>query len=173
MPAWLSNLIFLPTLTWNMLLGRWLKIRHWWDRIDDHVVLGAFPFARDVPNLQCDGVTDVINTCQEYAGPQAAYEKAGITQLRLPTVDFNHPSLENVVKGVEFIQSVAEKGGTVYVHCKAGRARSATIVLCWLMKSQEMTPDEAQQFILEQRPHADPRLARRPVVQEFYKNLKS
>lgn len=45
------------------------------------------------------------------------------------------------MKGVEFInkfvaQKSVEGGGpqpTVYVHCKAGRTRSATLVACYLM----------------------------------------
>ena len=169
MPAWVSHLIFLPTLTWNMLLGRWLKVRRWWDRVDDHVILGALPFARDVQRMKADGVTHVINTCEEYPGPQSSYDDAGITQLRLPTVDFNHPSLTNVEQGVEFIQQAASEDGTVYVHCKAGRARSATIVICWLMKSEGLSPQAAQQKILDCRPHANPKLDQRPVVQEFYR----
>ncbi len=42
---------FLPTLGWNMFLGRILKVRRWWDYIDPHVMVGAYPFARDVEAL--------------------------------------------------------------------------------------------------------------------------
>jgi atypical dual specificity phosphatase len=42
---WISaRTIFYPTLWWNMALGRWLKVRNWWDAIDEHVIVGAFPF---------------------------------------------------------------------------------------------------------------------------------
>ena len=55
---WLiAHFLFLPSLAWNMLLGRVLRIRHWWDPIDDHVILGARPFARDTRRAvreECD-----------------------------------------------------------------------------------------------------------------------
>jgi atypical dual specificity phosphatase len=60
------------------------------------------------------------------------------------------------------------KGGKVYVHCKAGRGRSATVVLCWLVDAKNMTPDEAQSLLFEKRPHVNKHLADRQVVQEFF-----
>ena len=151
MPAWLSHLIFYPTLAWNMLLARCLGIRRWWDRVDSHVILGALPLARDVERMKQDGVTHVINTCEEYSGPQAAYAAAGISQLRLPPVDFNHPSLANVEQGVAYIEQVAANGGTVYVHCKAGRARSATIVIAYLMRERGHSLQSATEFVHARR----------------------
>lgn len=163
----IARTLFVPTLGWNMLLGRVLGVRRWWDRIDEHLVLGALPLARDVSQFQAEGITGVINTCEEYAGPQQAYERAGIEQLRLPTVDFTHPSLESVKRGVAFIDDHAAKEGAVYLHCKAGRARSATIAICWLVASKGITLEDAQQLLLEKRPHVNAKLTSRPVVQEF------
>ena len=60
-----ARLLFVPTLLWNMLLGRLLGLRRWWDAVDDHVILGAFPFARDARRLQALGVGAVVNTCEE------------------------------------------------------------------------------------------------------------
>ena len=50
-----ARVIFYPTLLWNVVLGRWLKVRNWRDPIDDHVVLGAFPFSKDVSELAGGG----------------------------------------------------------------------------------------------------------------------
>ena len=165
--------LFVPTLGWNMLLGRVLGVRSWWDRVDEHLVLGALPLARDVPGLRDEGVTGVINTCEEYAGPVAAYEGSGIEQLRLPTIDFTHPSLESVQQGVAFIEKHAALGDSVYVHCKAGRARSATIAICWLMAFRNLSPAEAQQRLLDSRPHVNSKLTSRPVVREFHALMTS
>lgn len=78
LPRPMARLLFWPTLLWNMLLGRVLRVRHWWDRVDDHVILGALPLSRDVPRLAAEGVRAVVNTCEEYAGPVDAYARAGI-----------------------------------------------------------------------------------------------
>ncbi|MCA9106723.1 MAG: dual specificity protein phosphatase family protein [Planctomycetales bacterium] len=163
-----AQVLFVPTLGWNVLLGRMLKVRRWWDRIDDHVVIGAMPFPSDVARLHKEGVRGVVNTCEEYSGPSRLYHNLGMRQLRVQTVDFTHPSIEAVQQAVDFIAEHSERGESVYVHCKAGRARSATIVLCWLIQQHGLTPEQGQQLLLERRPHINRRLVERPVVREFY-----
>lgn len=167
-----AKLVFLPTLVWNMLLGRWLKVRNWWDRIDETLIVGALPFEKDVPAMAAAGVTCVVNTCAEYGGPVQAYEASGIRQLRVPTIDFTHPSLDSVNQAVAFIEQQTRDGGTVYVHCKAGRARSATVAMCWLIQHRNMTPEQAQALLLEKRPHVNPHVYNRPVVRQFFANYQ-
>ena len=166
-----ARTVFYPTLGWNYLLARALKVRNWWDRIDAHVIVGAYPFSRDVAGLHAEGVRGVVNTCEEYCGPIVEYERHGIEQLRIPTTDFTHPKLEDVQEAVEFVQRHVEHNDTVYIHCKAGRARSATVAICWLMKYRGMTMDEGQAKLLECRGHVNPRLTERPVVIEYAKQL--
>ncbi|MCC9654888.1 phosphatidylglycerophosphatase and protein-tyrosine phosphatase 1 family protein [Rhodopirellula halodulae] len=166
-----ARVVFLPTLWWNMLLGRWLKVRNWFDWIDPLVIVGARPFARDVAKMAELNVGGVVNTCEEYCGPVEQYAKHEIEQLHLPITDFTHPSLQDVITGVDFIQRITQSGKAVYIHCKAGRARSATIAICWLIAHRDMSPAEAQAWLLEKRPHINPRLTTRPVVQEFVRHL--
>lgn len=166
-----ARLVFHPTLLWNLFNARVLKRWNWWDLVDDVVIIGALPSVAHVEELKTLGVVAVVNTCAEYHGPVVAYETAGIDQLSIPTVDYTAPTLENVQKAVDFIQRHADEDGMVYVHCKAGRARSATIVVCWLMQSQGMTPDEAQAFLKQRRDHVHPRIAEREVVKQFHQRL--
>ncbi|TWU40378.1 hypothetical protein Q31b_37270 [Novipirellula aureliae] len=163
--------VFYPTLAWNYTLGRILHIRRWWDYIDSHVIVGAYPFARDVPRLAAEGVKAVVNTCEEYPGPLLAYESFSIEQFWMPTTDFTHPSLENVSEAVEFVEQHAKQNQTVYIHCKAGRARSATVAMCWLLKYRNQSIAEAQRTLLKARPHINPRLGQRPVVKQYAKQL--
>lgn len=63
------------------------------------------------------------------------WRAAGVEQLRLSTVDLTGvPSLENLHRGVEFALKYREQGSSVYVHCKAGRSRSATLVAAYLIR---------------------------------------
>lgn len=166
-----AKTVFYPTLAWNFTLARILKLRHWWDPIDPHVIVGAYPFARDVTRMHAEGVRAVVNTCEEYEGPKSEYERLGIEQLRIPTTDFTAPSLEDISLAVEFVQQHVESEETVYIHCKAGRARSATVALCWLMKYRHLTPNQAQAMLLQSRPHVHRNLTERPVVKEFAKAI--
>ena len=168
---WYAAIVFYPTLAWNVGLGRILKVRNWWDAIDSNVILGARPFPSDVAALHGLGVRAVVNTCEEYPGPVAEYQQHGIVQLHIPTTDFVHPSLDDVNQAVEFVQQHVTDGDTVYIHCKAGRARSATIAICWLMKYRSMTAEQAQQKLLDCRPHTNAKLTQRPVVRQFAANL--
>jgi atypical dual specificity phosphatase len=154
-----------------MLLGRWLKVRNWWDEVDDDIVLGAFPFARDVKKMSSIGIKAVVNTCEEYCGPVDEYAKFDIDQFRMPTVDFTHPSLEDVKDAVDFIESHAAKGNRIYIHCKAGRARSATVAICWLMKSRGISKETGQKILNKARAHINQHLCSRPVVIEFERLL--
>ena len=167
-----ARTLLYPTLAWNYLLGRTLKLRNWYDEVAPGVYLGARPFSRDVAPLRKLGVTAVVNTCEEYAGPIVEYEKHGIDQLRVPTIDFTEMRLDDIEKGVEFVQRHLDQGGHVYIHCKAGRARSATIAVCWFVASQGVTPEEAQARILLKRPHVNAQIYKRKNVQEFYRQQK-
>lgn len=63
------------------------------------------------------------------------WRAAGVEQLRLSTVDLTGvPSLENLHRGVEFALQHREQGTGVYVHCKAGRSRSATLAAAYLIR---------------------------------------
>lgn len=162
-----ARLLFYPTLVLNILTCRVLGLRNWYDRIDEYVILGALPCKDDVPRLKKMGVRAVLNVCEEYSGPVEAYAASGIEQLRLPTIDYTSPSLSTVCRGVCFIEKWVSRRSLVYVHCKAGRGRSATVVLCWLIRAKKIGPHEAMDFLSERRPHVNKRLDKRRVVREF------
>jgi atypical dual specificity phosphatase len=172
MKRWVARAIHHPTLAYNVLLGRIFRVRKWWDVVDERLILGAMPFRGDARFLKALGVTGVVNLCEEYRGPLAEYAAHGIEQLWLPTIDFSHPPAEFIRRGAEFIEQHAQQSGCVYVHCKAGRARSATVALWWLVRFRGMTPDQAQQLLLRTRPHVNPRVHLRPVIQQLYTELQ-
>ena len=63
------------------------------------------------------------------------YQKLGIDFLQLNTPDIFHaPTQEKLRQGVAFIKRFEGTGHSVYVHCKAGRTRSATLVGCYLIQ---------------------------------------
>ena len=163
----IAYLLFYPTLLWNSVLASTLQSRRWWDVVDDHVIIGGLPRERHVIELHRMGVRAVVNLCAEATGPTGLYEELGIACLRLPTIDFSSPNLRQVEEGIAFIAAQASCDHRTYVHCKAGRGRSATLVLCWLMTRYGMTPGRAQARLVQCRPHVKRHLARLPVVQQI------
>lgn len=70
------------------------------------------------------------------------WRAAGVEQLRLSTVDLTGvPSMENLHRGVKFALQHKEQGTSVYVHCKAGRSRSATLAAAYLIRVSMMHSD--------------------------------
>jgi atypical dual specificity phosphatase len=171
MKAVISKVLFLPTLAWNVLRYRFIGKDHWWNSVDPHLILGAFPFPSDVSRLAELGVRAVVNMCREHPGPVKAYRKFGIEQFRIPTIDFTPPSLEDIQRGVRFIADEVSRGKTVYVHCKAGRGRSAALVFCWLVQNRKMKPGEAQKFLQGIRPQIHRNLMEKRSVRDFWESL--
>ena len=163
----LSRLLFRPTLYWTLLKTRVLRVEEHWSEIDDTLILGALPRKREWSLFQELQVGGVINMCAEWSGHTSEYARTGIEQLHLPTPDFTSPDVDALRNGVAFIDRFRSEGRRVYCHCKAGRGRSATIALAWLIHSQALTPEAAEQFLIDRRPQVNRRLTERPAVREF------
>lgn len=77
----------------------------------------------------------------------------GIEFLQVEVRDYvGVASLEQIKAGVAFIQKHKNLNQTVYVHCKAGRYRSALMVACYLCHEKKMRPHEAVDLIQSIRP---------------------
>lgn len=103
--------------------------------------------------IKNENVKAVVSMNEDYelwfSNNSERWQQLGIKFLQLATTDiFESPDQNKLQKGVEFMnkflpaqakipnidkQSGSEVTGTIYVHCKAGRTRSATLVGCYLM----------------------------------------
>nr|XP_057933013.1 phosphatidylglycerophosphatase and protein-tyrosine phosphatase 1 isoform X2 [Doryrhamphus excisus] len=147
MSAVLARLLFYPTLAYNVVMEK-VSSRRWFDRVDETVLLGALPFKS--------------MTKQEW-------QATGVEQLRLSTVDITGvPTLENLRRGVDFAMQQREKGNSVYVHCKAGRSRSATLAAAYLIRLHCVTPEEACQKLATIRPHILIRSAQLEMLRKYH-----
>ena len=59
---------------------------------------------------------------------------SGVEQYWHSTIDFQPPSLASISAGIKIIDAAKQDRHGVYVHCKAGKGRSALVVACYLMK---------------------------------------
>jgi len=73
---------------------------------------------------------------------------------------------------LEFIHEHRLKGRNVFVHCKAGVSRSATIVICYLMKILEMDFENAYKFVKMKRTCIEPNEGFLEQIEKFGKKLK-
>ncbi|CAG7835751.1 unnamed protein product [Allacma fusca] len=172
-----ARVSFYPTLFYNIFMEK-VSTRNWYDRIDSNVILGALPFRSMVKTLEAENVKAIISMNEDYeltlfSNSKQGWAEHGIDFLQLPTRDiFEAPCQEKLKEGVEFIENL--KGtGTVYVHCKAGRTRSATLVACYLMEHYKWKPNEAVNHMFKCRPHILLGPKQHFAITLFYENLNN
>ncbi|XWS45833.1 hypothetical protein CRYUN_Cryun14cG0013500 [Craigia yunnanensis] len=130
-----ARALFYPTLLYNVVRNKIQSEFRWWDRVDEFILLGAVPFPADVSRLKHLGVSGVVTLNEPYETlvPTSLYHAHNINHLVIPTRDYLFaPSFADICRAVDFIHENASLGEATYVHCKAGRGRSTTIVLCYL-----------------------------------------
>ncbi|KMT03237.1 hypothetical protein BVRB_8g197840 [Beta vulgaris subsp. vulgaris] len=168
-----ARFLFYPTLFYNVIRYNIDSDFRWWDPIDQFLLLGAVPFPKDVPKLKELGVGGVItlNEPFETLVPTSMYKDHGMEHLIIPTRDYLYaPSFEDINIAVDFIHNNASRGIATYVHCKAGRGRSTTIALCYLVKHKQMTPSTAMDLIRAQRPRVLLTSMQANAVEQYYRS---
>ncbi|CAJ1943288.1 unnamed protein product [Sphenostylis stenocarpa] len=169
-----ARMLFYPTLFYNVVRNRIQSEFRWWDKVDEFILLGAVPFPIDVPHLKELGVRGVITLNESYETlvPTTLYYTHGINHLVIPTRDYYFaPSLHDIRRAVSFIHENALSGRTTYVHCKAGRGRSTTVVICYLVHHKMMTPDVAYDYVKSIRPRVLLASSQWKIVQEYYYHI--
>ncbi|KAI3727439.1 hypothetical protein L6452_16052 [Arctium lappa] len=166
-----ARALFYPTLLYNVVRNKFQAEFRWWDQIQEFLLLGAVPFPTDVKRLKDLGVHGVITLNEPYETlvPTSLYKAHGIDHLVLPTRDYLFaPSIDDICQAVNFIHGKTLLKQATYVHCKAGRGRSTTIVICYLVQHRHMSPDVAYAFVRSIRPRVLLASAQRQAVQEYY-----
>ncbi len=161
---------FYPTLFLNRAMcaaGVWRR----WDWIDEHVAVGALPSARFLRHLADSGISALVNLCVEYGGNERRLATLGITQLHLPTLDYHRPCADDIAQAVDFIKEQIEAGKKTYIHCKAGRGRSVTIAVGYIMATRQISAKEAFLHVKSIRPHIDSDIPHAPEVVAYAEQI--
>ncbi|XP_038620480.1 phosphatidylglycerophosphatase and protein-tyrosine phosphatase 1 [Tachyglossus aculeatus] len=178
--AALARLLFYPTLLYTLARDRapGPARRPGFHRIDQTALLGALPLRAQTSQLvEEENVRGVITMNEEYetrylCNSTQEWEAVGVEQLRLSTVDLTGiPTLENLQKGVQFLLKHRARGNSVYVHCKAGRSRSATMVAAYLIELHKYSPEEAVDVISKIRPHIIIRRGQFQTLERFHQKV--
>jgi predicted protein tyrosine phosphatase len=110
------------------------------------------------------GITAVINMRIEYDDNDAGI--APPRYLHLPTVDDDAPTLEHLRVGAAFIGEELGRGGAVYIHCKSGIGRAASMAAAYFVTTG-LTPEEAWTKIHAVRPFVRPTPVQIAQIERF------
>ena len=108
-------------------------------------VLGcAYPRTeRALSALSGGGVPLLVNLHQRPHDP-ARLERHGLREVHPPVRDFAAPSPEQIRRGVGAILEALTAGEAAAVHCGGGLGRTGTVLVCYLLASDEgLGPEEA------------------------------
>nr|WP_244974674.1 dual specificity protein phosphatase family protein [Providencia huaxiensis] len=107
--------------------------------VNQHIVLGGRPLYA----LQAQAVLDM--TCE---WPRNFYSK-GLKYCSQPQIDLLPLSAEDIEKSVHTMDELI-KQGPVYIHCKLGYSRSATVAVAWLVHHGDAKNIEDAVTLVEQ-----------------------
>ncbi|KAL4436854.1 hypothetical protein ABPG75_003993 [Micractinium tetrahymenae] len=100
------------------------------------------------------GITHILNATEDLLLPD---ELQGFVALRCPLRDVEEEDIStHLPEASAFIDEGLASGGAVLVHCHAGKSRSCSLVLAWLMTRRRWPLNRATEFLRRMRPEAAP-----------------
>jgi protein-tyrosine phosphatase len=132
--------------------------------VGENLVMGAYPQdVDDVAALAEAGITRIFNLVQdlEYEpGARdacvAALAAAGIDERRVELVDFGSLPAAQIEAVAQAVLAWLDAGERVYVHCRAGWQRSATVIAAIVALREGVAPATALEILRERKPTANP-----------------
>ena len=132
---------------------------------------GLEKLAADLDLLSEQGIRAVVSLTERPLVEEVVQAKE-MAYLHLPIVDMQSPTLEDVVRCMDFVKKVLNESRPVAVHCGAGMGRTGTILACYLVE-QGCGAQDALAQVRQSRPGSVETLEQEAVVHEYVAYLKT
>jgi protein-tyrosine phosphatase len=144
----------------------------------DGLIVGAVPVDEsDASALIALGVSRVLNLVEdseykrgERRRVERSFAHANIEERRLHTQDYGNISPELFDEAGAQINAWLDEGHVVYLHCRAGWQRSATVAAGAIVLRDEVTPAAALERVQTLKPTADPLPHQRADLQRWWES---
>ena len=153
----MDKIVVYPTIIYGVML-EYLGFRQWYTRIDKHVIIGALPMKHNYKKIIAKEKVNAILTLNEdheleYSISKKEWLNINVDHKQIAIRDYiGVASLNQIIDAVDYINKHKSLDQCVYVHCKAGRYRSALIVACYLIHSNKFTVEQAKEHLKGLRP---------------------
>jgi protein-tyrosine phosphatase len=147
--------------------------------VQDRLWVGSYIRPEDMATLRQMGITAIVSMqCDEdlshlKISPKKLLKACAAAEIefhRIPTQDFDQESLSaNIAAAVAEIENVmVPRWARVYIHCTAGINRGPTLAAAYLIKTWNMSAQEAYDYVTTRR-HCNPYIA---ILQKYEASLK-
>jgi len=154
----------------------------WWTAITDQIILGGIPLKSHADRLIKNKVTHILTLLEPFElipgliSPlsQKTIERLNIKNQIFVCQDFTGVSAETIHEAVEYLHTaISQVDQKIYVHCKAGRGRSATVVVAYLLKygcagKKFNQFIEAYAFVKNKRPRVNLNVHQQKTIEDYY-----
>jgi atypical dual specificity phosphatase len=144
-------------------MSEWFE-RFGFEEVGDDLLMGAYPQdADDVAALAAARITRIFNLVQDVEYEPGARDAcvgalaaAGIEERRLELVDYGNLPAAQIESAVQTVLAWLGDGERVYVHCRAGWQRSATVIAAIVALREQVSLLQALALVRERKPTANP-----------------
>lgn len=138
-------------------------------QIEEGLFLGSVGVACNKDVLKSFNVTHILIVAKSL---EPAYPNDFVYK-KIEVLDSPDTNLEqHFDECFNFIDEAKRQGGGVLVHCFAGRSRSVTIVVAYLMKKHHLSLSQALDLVRSKRPQVSPNQGFLFQLQNFEKSIR-
>lgn len=116
----------------------------WWNNINDNIILGALPLhnSNHLELLKRENVGAILSLLEDFEFNGAIllkpiskeeWLKNNINFLQIRVADSRGISVDDMNTCMNYISENIKDNKKIYIHCKAGRGRSASVVMCYML----------------------------------------
>lgn len=103
--------------------------------VTEFLGVGRAPMSyEEFEEIKAQGVKGIVNLCHEYSDLHLLEEQAGFEVYYLPTYDEYAPDIDELDKGLQWLDEALYLKKKVLVHCRFGQGRTGTFTSAYLLR---------------------------------------
>eukprot|EP01080_Neovahlkampfia_damariscottae_P001638 gene1638-12763_t len=121
--------------------------------LNDFLYLGSGKDALNYENLKKNNIKNVLNLTEEWP----ILKKSNLNYKRIPLKDVKHQNIIDCFEeAIQFINEIKLKKEKILVHCVIGKSRSASFIIAYLMKENELNLNDSFKLVQSKREFIKP-----------------
>jgi protein-tyrosine phosphatase len=160
----LKKIVYQISLIYNQIKNKIFKDHPWWSQITPNLYLGALPLEKHKKEILVLGIETVVSIVESFEKQKTVISKPisteqwqehNINNINISFPDFATVTTKKLYQSAQAIKNALDKDQLCYVHCKAGRGRSAAAIVSYLCLYENYTPEQGLNYVTKKRHFID------------------